>query len=130
MTFLFFSLNLQFEYDFRTTCYLAIVFTNLHIVLVTIILLVHIYGEVLTVEALGTVAHLHTMDSMATEDFKGELVEYMLYVLDTIEMAIVVNITIEWHEYTYGVCGGDTSTACTFDWAGLITAICSELAII
>ena len=63
MTFLFFSLNLQFEYDFRTTCYLAIVFTNLHIVLVTIILLVHIYGEVLTVEALGTVAHLHTMDS-------------------------------------------------------------------
>ena len=96
--FIFLILNLQFEYDFRTTCYLAIVFTNLHIVLVTIILLVHIYGEVLTVEALGTVAHLYATDGVGAEDFERQAVEDMLDVFYAVEMPIVVNIAIEWHE--------------------------------
>ena len=98
--------------------------------LTDLLILVHKYGQAFAVETLGTVAHLYTTDGMGTEDLKRQTIKDMLYILDTIEMTIVIDITIKRHKLSRRLRSGDTSTAYSLDGTLLITAVGSQFTIV
>ena len=96
----------------------------------SIILLVNEDTELLTVEALEAVAHLDTMYSVGAEDLERQLIEHVLDVLDTVEMTVVVDIAVEWHEHSGRLGSLHASTAHALYGTGFIATVGSELAIV
>lgn len=115
--------NILLKYNFCTASYFAGSLAYLYVVLVTIVLLIHIHGKGFAVEALGTVAHLYATDGVGAKNLERQAVEDVFDILDTVEMAIVVDVAVKWHELTRRLCGSDACTAHTLDRTLFVAAI-------
>ena len=111
------------KYNFRTASYFAGSLAYLYVVLVAIVLFVHIHGKGFAVEALGTVAHLYATDGVGAKNLERQAIEYVFYILNTVEVTVVVDVAVERHKLARRLCGSDACTAHALDRTLLISAI-------